>query len=316
MPADTPVKTNRFRLRSAYLRASCLLGLLICVPLLIAQQQPASTEEELNPDIKPQPGWVTGKDYLKALEKAYQAGRPLVVVETRGRLNDNTSISTVRNVMNHRAFRGTVNVLMYTEVVNDNFVGSQLDVLRFGMPLSNLVPRIWILDTMGNLLFFVSHDNINNDLNNAMRYAMQITRWQGGQNRMLERAERSAENGHFRSAFDLLLEINEDDGKMTTRYLSMINDLYGKPYTKENRIIASIPLPGRFYRRALVDVQKSLVLLADDRLAEAEELFKLGRYADAEAIIRPMVSDSLDIEPVRKAVKLLQKIREARRNSD
>ncbi|GAF71193.1 unnamed protein product, partial [marine sediment metagenome] len=130
--------------------------------------------------------------------------------------------------------------------------------------------------------------------------AKKIFAWRNKTRKAVAKADKLAENGKFKAA----CKIYEDTVKKDKSYTVIVHRTWDAIVEKD--------LVDGFYFPDVPDKIDGLDGLAQERLKKAKEHYDKKEYAEAEKLLEPMVRDKFDHEAVKKAGKLLEKVKEAK----
>ena len=242
--------------------------------------------------LEPLPGWVGATHIDKAIGAAKKRQCPIVFLigprEGRGVLSS-------RGYMRHPGVKGMVRVLIIRSARPPRAfmtVTSQVE------EPDDDIPVLYIATPELRILAFVEAGSNRKAVHGLTRFAKKTMAWIRKSRGEIKSAERAAAAGRFREAVQVYSRIMKQDKQKAV----LVHGTWNVAITT-NEV-------NDFYFPGLDTKLEDLGQMSEDRLAKARTAFENKDYVEAKKLLLPMVRDKADLDAVKRAAELLEKVEE------
>jgi hypothetical protein len=282
--------------------------------------------------------WAKSVQWEEAVAAAQKADKPIVILYGFPGGSSLAHDGVMDRFMAERSFESCVRVLNYVRDTN----GPARKYSGLADRTNNLVPEVYIIEPKSlRLVGFVDYTNHEHTPAIA-KVAIGAVRWRAKSDKTIEKSDRAAEQGRFKSALRDLEKIVEEDAAVSYRIERVLGVKYdpdrqpteatdphadtrnrgtkGEDPRKKSEAASEEDAKGEetpkdargtFFPDLLQKKRSDYGEYADKRIAEARASMEKKDFAKARAAIIPMINDGSDLPQIEAAKTLLEEINAA-----
>lgn len=247
-------------------------------------------------DLRLKGGWVSGEQTAAAVDQAKRVNMPIVFLYAFSKSRCPKHNSRLRLYLRDKSLRGMVKVVVWCEEPLPRPFSKVAGQVGQDHPI---VPRMYVADPQLRILGFIRNNVTGTQLGRIASIARENVAWQARATKAFKKARKRMAAGKFRAASKIYKKAKREDKTFSV----LIAQTWGERLPREQAELVFFP--------ELKNAMEEVTRRAQARLDKATELYENRQYAEARKLLEPMVKDKADLEPVREAAELLEKVKEA-----